>query len=151
MARWPPAPPSPLLAASAALVQPRAGRVYDSGRLPGPAGIAAGLLLTAAGFVAAALLPGPAALGLAALTIGVGTGIVTPLGFAALAAAAPPGRLGQTMGAAEVGRELGDAGGPLLVGAIAGPAGLGVGLLSLAVGLLGAAAWVATWRPDTRS
>jgi hypothetical protein len=28
-----------------------------------------------------------------------------PLGFAALAAAAPPGRLGQTMGAAEVGRE----------------------------------------------
>jgi len=140
-----------LLAASAALVQPRAGRVYDSGRLPGPAGTAAGLPLTAAGFVAAALLPGPAALGLAALTIGVGTGIVTPLGFAALAAAAPPGRLGQTMGAAEVGRELGDAGGPLLVGAIAGPAGLGVGLLSLAVGLLGAAAWVATWRPDTRS
>lgn len=55
------------------------------------------------------------------------------------------------MGAGEVGRELGDAGGPLLVGAIAGPAGLGVGLLSLAVGLLGAAAWVATWRPDTRS
>ena len=140
-----------LLAASAALIQPRAGRAYDTGHLPGPAGTATGLILTAAGFAAAALLPGPAALGIAALTIGIGTGIVTPLGFAALAAAAPPGRLGQTMGAAEVGRELGDAGGPLLVGAIAAPAGLGLGLLSLATGLLGAAAWAAPRRPATRS
>jgi MFS transporter, DHA1 family, tetracycline resistance protein len=137
--------------ADAALIQPRAGRAYDTGRLPGPAGTAAGLTLTAAGFAAAALLPDPAALGIAALTIGVGAGIVTPLGFAALAAAAPPGRLGQTMGAAEVGRELGDAGGPLLVGAIATPAGLGLGLLSLAAALLGATAWVATRRPDTGS
>jgi DHA1 family tetracycline resistance protein-like MFS transporter len=133
-----------LLAASAALVQPRAGHAYDSGRLPGPRGITAGLTLAAAGFAIAALLPGPAPLGIAAVTIGVGTGIVTPLGFAALAAAAPAGRLGQTMGAAEVGRELGDAGGPLLVGAIAAPAGLSVGLLGLATGLLGAAAWMAT-------
>jgi len=140
-----------LLAASAALIQPRAGRAYDTGHLPGPAGTATGLILTAAGFAAAALLPGPAALGIAALTIGIGTGIVTPLGFAALAAAAPPGRLGQTMGAAEVGRELGDAGGPLLVGAIAVPAGLGLGLVSLAAALLGAAAAVVTRRPDTRT
>jgi DHA1 family tetracycline resistance protein-like MFS transporter len=51
------------------------------------------------------------------------------------------------MGAAEVGRELGDAGGPLLVGAIAAPAGLVVGLLSLAAGLLGTAAWATTRRP----
>jgi DHA1 family tetracycline resistance protein-like MFS transporter len=129
-----------LLAASAALIQPRAGRAYDSGRLPGPLGTGAGLALAAAGFALAALLAGPAALALAAVAIGAGTGIVTPLGFAALAAA-PPGRLGQTMGAAEVGRELGDAGGPLLVGAIAAPAGLGVGLLSLAAGLLGTAVW----------
>jgi DHA1 family tetracycline resistance protein-like MFS transporter len=55
------------------------------------------------------------------------------------------------MGAAEVGRELGDAGGPLLVGAIAAPAGLGIALLSLAAGLLGAAAWATTRRPGTRS
>jgi MFS transporter, DHA1 family, tetracycline resistance protein len=136
-----------LLAASAALIQPRAGRAYDSGRLPGPLGVCAGLALAAAGFTLAALLAGPAALALAAVAIGAGTGIVTPLGFAALAAAAPPGRLGQTMGAAEVGRELGDAGGPLLVGAIAAPAGLVVGLLSLAAGLLGTAAWATTRRP----
>ena len=136
-----------LLAASAALIQPRAGRAYDSGRLPGPRGTGAGLALAAAGFTVAALLAGPAALALAAVAIGAGTGIVTPLGFAALAAAAPAGRLGQTMGAAEVGRELGDAGGPLLVGAIAAPAGLAIGLLGLAGGLLGAAAWTTTRRP----
>jgi DHA1 family tetracycline resistance protein-like MFS transporter len=136
-----------LLAASAALIQPQAGRAYDTGRLPGPLGTGAGLALAAAGFAVAALLAGPAALVLAAVAIGVGTGIVTPLGFAALAAAAPPGRLGQTMGAAEVGRELGDAGGPLLVGAIATPAGLAIGLLTLAGGLLGTAAWATTRRP----
>jgi DHA1 family tetracycline resistance protein-like MFS transporter len=95
----------------------------------------------------AALLAGPAAL--AVIAIGVGTGIVTPLGFATLAAATPAGRLGQTMGAAEVGRELGGAGGPLLVGAIATPAGLAVALLSLAAGLLGTAAWTTTRRPTT--
>jgi predicted MFS family arabinose efflux permease len=136
-----------LLAASAALIQPRAGRAYDTGRLPGSLGTGAGLALAAAGFAVAVLVAGPAGLALAAVAIGAGTGIVTPLGFAALAAAAPPGRLGQTMGAAEVGRELGDAGGPLLVGAIAAPAGLAIGLLSLAGGLLGTAAWATIRRP----
>jgi hypothetical protein len=55
------------------------------------------------------------------------------------------------MGTAEVGRELGDAGGPLLVGAIAAPAGLPVALLSLAAGLLGTAAWTTTRQPITPS
>jgi hypothetical protein len=67
----------------------------------------------------------------AGVLVGVGVGGATPLGFAALAAAAPAGRLGQTMGAGEVGRELGDAGGPLLVGALS-PAGLAVGIAGLA-------------------
>jgi hypothetical protein len=53
--------------------------------------LAADLVLAAAGLACAALLPGLA---------GAGIGAVTPLGFAALAASAPPGRLGQTMGAA---------------------------------------------------
>jgi hypothetical protein len=48
------------------------------------------------------------------------------------------------MGAAEVGRELGDAGGPLLVGFIAA-ASLPAGLAALAV-LLGAGGVVATVR-----
>jgi MFS transporter, DHA1 family, tetracycline resistance protein len=54
------------------------------------------------------------------------------------------------MGAAEVGHEFGGAGGPLLVGAVAAPAGLGVGLFSLAAGLL-AAAWGTTRRQATRA
>jgi hypothetical protein len=107
-----------LLAACAAVVQPRAGRALDSGRITSGSGVAAGLLITAAG-LALAMLPGnpwPAA----------GRRHHRrrdrhrhPLAFAALAAATPQERLGQTLGAAELGRELGDAGGPLLVAGVA--------------------------------
>src|SRR5258707_10419236 len=69
----------------------------------------------------------------AAAAVGDGTGVVTPLGLAHLAATTPAERLGRTMGAAEVGRELGDAGGPLLVGAVAAAVTLGAGLAGLAV------------------
>lgn len=123
-----------LLAATAAIVQPRTGRALDAGRLTTRTGIAAGLGLAAAGFVCAAL-PGVAFLLAAATLIGAGTGVITPLGFAALAASTPEARLGQTMGTAEVGRELGDAGGPLLVAGIASIAVLDAGYLALA-GLL---------------
>ena len=124
-----------LLAATAAVVQPRSGRALDAGRLTTRAGIALGLILAAAGFVCAAL-PGVAFLLIAAALIGAGTGVITPLGFAALAASTPPERLGQTMGTAELGRELGDAGGPLLVATIATVAVLDAGYLALAVLLL---------------
>jgi hypothetical protein len=53
------------------------------------------------------------------------------------------------MGAAEVGRELGDAGGPLLVGAVAAAASLPLGLGSLAA-LLAAAAAVAARKGTTQ-
>ena len=59
--------------------------------------------------------------------IGAGVATATPAGFARLAATTPAGQLGRTMGAAEAGRELGDAGGPVLVGAF--------GLISLTAGL----------------
>ena len=133
-----------LLAATAALVQPRAGKARDAGRLPDRAGMAGGLALAAGGFVLAATVPGLPGLLPAALLIGVGTGLVTPLAFAALAAATPPERLGQTMGSAEVGRELGDAGGPLLVGAVATATTLSGGLLGLALVMLLVAGAVAT-------
>ncbi|MER7083935.1 hypothetical protein [Saccharopolyspora kobensis] len=83
--------------------------------------------------LACAVLPGLLGILLAAALIGAGTGLITPLGFAALAAATPQERMGQTMGAAELGRELGDAGGPLLVAAIATGAGLATGYTALAV------------------
>ncbi len=107
-----------LLAACAAVVQPRAGRALDDGRLTTRSGITAGLLI-AAGGLGCAMLPGLTGILAGAALIGVGTGLITPLGFAALAASTPTERLGQTMGAAELGRELGDAGGPLLVAVVA--------------------------------
>ncbi len=127
-----------LLAATGALVQPWAGRARDAGRLRDEFGMPAGLALAAAGFAVTAVVPGVGIFP-AAVLIGVGTGIVTPLGFAALAAATPPERLGQTMGSAEVGRELGDAGGPLLVGGVAAATTMTGGLFAL-TGVLAAAA-----------
>jgi MFS family permease len=126
-----------LLAATAALVQPYAGRALDTGRVAASTGLTIGLLVTAAGF-GCATLPGIAGVLVAALLIGAGTGLITPLGFAVLAGSTPPARLGQTMGTAELGRELGDAGGPLLVAAVATAATLATGYVVLAV-LLAAA------------
>jgi MFS family permease len=121
-----------ILAATAALVQPRAGRALDAGRITTGSGLIVGLLLTAAG-LGGATLPGIGGVLIAAVLIGVGTGLITPVGFAALAASTSRARLGQTMGTAELGRELGDAGGPLLVAGIATAATLAYGYAVLAV------------------
>ena len=101
--------------------------------------MAAGIGLAAAGLLTAALLTVPTGVVAAAVMVGAGTAVATPLAFAHLAGTAPPERLGQTMGAAEVGRELGDAGGPLLVGAIAAAVSLGGGIAALAIVLGGVA------------
>ncbi|MEV5721806.1 hypothetical protein AB0L41_48820 [Amycolatopsis mediterranei] len=102
--------------------------------------MAVGLALAAAGIAIAAALPGIGGLVPAALAIGTGTGLVTPIGFAHLASTARPERLGQTLGAAEVGRELGDAGSPLVVGAIAAAGTLCASMGGLAVLLAAIAA-----------
>ncbi|MGW8355462.1 MFS transporter [Streptomyces wedmorensis] len=120
-----------VLAATAAVVQPKAGRALDAGRLTTRTGLLTGLLLAAVG-VAAATLPGVIGVLTAAALIGTGTGLITPLGFAALAASTPQERMGQTMGSAELGRELGDAGGPLLVAGVATLSTLTFGYLALA-------------------
>ncbi|WGD44125.1 MFS transporter [Streptomyces cathayae] len=130
-----------VLAACAAVVQPRAGRALDEGRLTTRCGLAVGLFVTAAGLTCA-VLPGLTGVLLGAALIGVGTGLITPLGFAALASSTPQERLGQTMGTAELGRELGDAGGPLLVAAVASLATLSYGFAALGL-LIGAGAVVA--------
>ncbi|WP_328907532.1 MFS transporter [Streptomyces sp. NBC_00234] len=130
-----------VLAATAAVVQPRAGRALDAGRLATGNGLLAGMLVTAVG-LAAAMLPGLAGVLLAAALIGTGTGLITPLGFAALAASTPEERMGQTMGSAELGRELGDAGGPLLVAGVATVSTLTYGYAALAA-LLAAGALLA--------
>ena len=114
-----------LLAAAAAVLQPVAGGRIDDGRLP-PAAAAAALAVCAAGFLLA-LTGSLAALIAGAILIGAGVATATPAGFARLAAITPTEQLGRTMGTAEAGRELGDAGGPVLVGAF--------GLISLTAGL----------------
>ena len=134
-----------LLSVTAVLVQPWAGRALDAGRLSGRVGMAAGIGLAAAGLLTAALLTTPVGVVAAAVMVGAGTAVATPLAFAHLAGTAPPERLGQTMGAAEIGRELGDAGGPLLVGAIAAAVSLGGGLAALAM-ILGGVAVINTRR-----
>lgn len=120
------------LALASSLTQPLVGRVRDRGRISSRAGMSWGLALVVAGVTALALVPTPTTLYAAAVVIGCGIGITTPLGFAHLAATSPPERLGRTMGSAELGREAGDAGGPLIVGAIATTVSLTAGLGTLA-------------------
>ncbi len=129
-----------VLAIASVLIQPWIGRSRDRRRISDSRGMTTGLLLTATGIAILALAPGPATLFLAAAAIGTGVGVATPLGFAHLADTTPPERMGRTMGSAELGRELGDAGGPLLVGGIATLAGLplGLGALALVVAAAGA-------------
>jgi len=122
-----------LLAITGVLVQPWAGRARDSGRLPDGPGMATGLGAAAGGLLTAALFPGLPGILLAAVLIGAGTALATPLAFSHLAGSTPPERLGQTMGAAEVGRELGDACGPLVAGAVAAALTLGWGMAAVAM------------------
>ena len=133
-----------VLALASTVSQPIVGRIRDSGRLSTRTGVTAGLLIIALGIGGIAIVPTPASLYLCALLIGVGIGITTPLAFAHLAAKTPHERMGRTMGNAELGREAGDAGGPLLVGAIASVASvpLGLGVLALATtGIAGISAF----------
>ncbi|RNE64047.1 MFS transporter [Cryobacterium tepidiphilum] len=122
-----------VLAVASTVTQPIVGRLRDSGRVTTRAGVAGGLGLIALGVALLAAVPVTAVVYLTAAIIGLGIGTVTPLGFAHLAATTPPERLGRTMGSAELGREVGDAGGPLLVGGIAAAVGVGLGLGALAL------------------
>jgi MFS family permease len=101
-----------LLGACAIIVQPWAGRARDRGRLRDTTGLTVGLALAAAGAACSAVSEHPLLLVPAAVGFGVGTALITPIGFAHLADHTPPEHLGQTMGSAEIGRELGMPAGP---------------------------------------
>lgn len=122
-----------VLAVVSAVVQPRVGRVHDTRpRHVTPLVLGASLLLVL-GLALVALVPSAAAVFVSAAAIGLGVGVLTPLGFARLAATTPAARMGRTMGSAELGREVGDAGGPILVGVVAGVATLPVALAVMAI------------------
>ncbi|MFJ5957944.1 MFS transporter [Paenarthrobacter sp. NPDC092416] len=133
-----------VLALASSLIQPQIGRLRDAGAISDRPGMVAGLLSIAVGALMAGLVPGVVAVYASAVLIGMGIGVATPLAFAHLADSTPAERLGRTMGSAELGRELGDAGGPLLVGGVAVAAGLPWGLGALAL-VVGAAAFAAPW------
>ena len=141
-----------VLAVVSTAVQPQIGRLRDDGRIRTRTSSAAGLLVASSALVVRAVVPNTITLFAAAIAFGVMIGVTTPLAFAHLAAATPDERMGRTMGNAELGREVGDAGGPLLVGAIAAawalPAALGV----LAATTAGAAliCWVGLRGEQTR-
>jgi MFS transporter, DHA1 family, tetracycline resistance protein len=133
-----------LLAATAAILQPWAGRRIDARRAH-PQTSALALAACACGYLVALSVPGAIGLAVGAMVIGAGVAVATPLGFTLLARNAPAERLGRTMGAGEVGRELGDAGGPVLVGAF-GLVSLTAGFGALALALLACAGLVTSRR-----
>ncbi|WP_431075288.1 MFS transporter [Microbacterium phyllosphaerae] len=121
-----------VLAIASSVAQPFVGAAHDRGRISVRLGTVGGLLLIAAGIALAAVTQVPVALVATALLVGVGVGVATPIAFSHLAASTPPERMGRTMGSAELGRELGDAGGPLVAGAVATASvpGLGLGVVA---------------------
>ncbi len=128
-----------VLALALTAVQPWTGLLRDRRIVSDRVGTVAGLSVMAAGVFMAAMPWGPIGLYAAAVLIGAGIGITTPFGFAALADSTPPERMGRTMGSAELGRELGDSAGPLLVGVVATATTLSVGLAALAAATLAVA------------
>jgi MFS family permease len=130
-----------ILAVVSAVIQPRIGRLHDAAPGRAPALMLAGAGALVAAMALAAVWPSLPIVLLAALLVGLGVGVITPLGFAWLASSTPPERMGRTMGSAELGREVGDAGGPILVGLVAGGAtlSLGLGVLAATAGLAAAA------------
>ncbi len=127
-----------VLAIASSVTQPFIGSAHDRGRLSVRMGAVGGLLLIAAGIALSAVTAHPLALIATALLVGVGVGAATPVAFSHLAASTPPERMGRTMGSAELGRELGDAGGPLVAGAVATASVPGIGLGVVAVLTAGA-------------
>jgi MFS family permease len=117
-----------VLAIASSVAQPFVGAAHDRGRISVRTGVVGGLVLIAVGIALAAITQSPMALIATAVLVGVGVGVATPIAFSHLAASTPPERMGRTMGSAELGRELGDAGGPLVAGAVATASVPGVGL-----------------------
>lgn len=127
-----------VLAVMSSIVQPLIGAWHDRGRVSVRLGAVGGLVLIAAGIGLVAFVDHPVSLVAAAVLVGAGVGAATPVAFSQLAASTPPERMGRTMGSAELGRELGDAGGPLVAGAVATATVPGVGLGVVAALTLGA-------------
>lgn len=121
-----------LLAVTSSVVQPRAGRLHDTGKLSTTMAFGAGMSAIIVGLAVMALLPSAASILVGAVLAGLGIGTATPVGFSALAGVTPRATLGRTMGTAELGREAGEAAGPLIVSGVIPVLALPGALLALA-------------------
>lgn len=128
-----------MLALALVAAQPLAGLWIDEGRVRVQWFAPAALLLCAAGLAVCGWAPNVPVLLAGALIVGLGVAGATPSGYAALAARTAPERMGRTMGTAEMGREIGDAAAPALLGIVAASVGLAMGLTGLALALAAAA------------
>lgn len=139
-----------VLAVVSSIVQPVVGAAHDRGHISVRLGAVGGLLLIAAGIALSALWVTPVVLAVTGVLVGAGVGLATPVAFSHLAASTPADRMGRTMGSAELGRELGDAGGPLVAGAVATatvPA-IGIGVIAALTAGAGALALLGLRRTD---
>jgi MFS family permease len=122
-----------LLAVTSSIVQPLIGTRHDAGRITTRMACTGGVASVAVAFAVVAIFPSAVAMFVAAAIAGAGVALLTPVAFAFLATSTPPERLGRTMGSAELGRETGDAVGPLLVGSIGSAVSLPLGFGAFAV------------------
>lgn len=122
-----------LMAVVSSIVQPTVGRLHDQARLTSRMVFALAMAFIIGGLAAMAAFPSASTILLGAVLAGAGIGAATPVGFSSLAAITPEERLGGTMGTAELGREAGEAAGPLIVSALVPALALPGALLALAV------------------
>jgi MFS family permease len=119
-----------VIAVTSSVVQPFVGRAHDAGALGVRAACGLGVVIVAAGCGLVAIVPAAVTIFVGAALVGIGVAVLTPVAFSHLASITPTAHLGRTMGSAELGREAGDALGPLVVGGVASvislPAGIGV-------------------------
>lgn len=119
-----------VFSAAYVFLQPPIGRWSDRhGRI---GLLVAGLALSAAAMAAVPLLHTIWLLALASIAFGAGLAALTTVSYAVVAERVQQDELGTAMGVADTVREIGDAGGPVLFGALATAGGLASGFWGLA-------------------
>ena len=117
-----------VLALASTAVQPMVGRLRDAGRVDTRRGAPAGLAAVAVGVLLVAVAPSPATVYGSALLVVSVSGWRHRSRSPTWRRQPPPIAWAAPWGPPKLGREVGDAGGPLLVGAVAVAASLPVAL-----------------------
>jgi MFS family permease len=103
------------------------------------------LFLAAAAFLTIPLTTNPVVLGIQMAMLGLGLGLGQPLTLAWVAATSPPNAMGTAVAVRLTGNRLAQLVAPLILGAMAGPAGVAAVFLALAALLGGSGGMLAKW------